>query len=534
VEESKRVGELISILAKYGLADGLKLNQVKWINTHLQKRKSNYEFSTEPKNVRIRMALTDMGTTFVKLGQFLSVREDLIGKDLAKELSKLQTKSKEDKPGYVHSVLERHHLSDKFVEFKIDPIASASIGQVHAGKLHTGEQVIIKIRHEGIVERVNEDLKILNNFINLGDRIIPSLKFLNPKRLFIEFEYSLRDELNLNKELSNLLRFRADFKNNKKIVFPVGYEELSNDEILVMSRISGFDLNSPKIEGLDTSLKKSLAITGANMYMNMIFKNNFYHADPHPGNLMITEDKKLGVIDCGMVGRLDHKSKDIIENLIMAFLNEDLDSIKNLILDLGTVPQGIDQQSFGEDIELFINQYLGVKIKDIDISGCIDKATEIMHNYKIVLPSSVSMLMKTLMLLEGTSKVLYTDFDIFGILGSYKNKLISQKMNPKSFFKSFGKKLFEWERIADQLPKLILKLIKNADQEKFVIKLEHENINSASLVLVKGLIAAALIVGGALMVSTRIGPMIYDISIIGALFFILSMVLFYKTFKHNK
>ncbi|MGB0776530.1 MAG: ABC1 kinase family protein [Flavobacteriaceae bacterium] len=534
MEESKRVGELVSILAKYGLADGLKLNQVKWINTHLKKHKSNYEFSIEPKNVRIRMALTEMGTTFVKLGQFLSVREDLIGRDLAKELSKLQTKSKEDASGYIHRVLERHHLSDKFSEFKIDPIASASIGQVHVGRLHTGEEVIIKIRHEGIVERVNEDLKILNNFVNLGDRIVPSLKFLNPKRLFIEFEYSLRDELNLNKELSNLLRFRADFKNNKEVVFPIGYEAYSNDEILVMSRVSGFDLNSSKIEKLDIKLKKSLAMSGANMYMDMIFKNNFYHADPHPGNLMITEDHRLGVIDCGMVGRLDNKSKDIIENLIMAFLNEDLDSIKDLILDLGTVPQGIDEEAFGEDIELFINQYLGAKIKDIDINGCIEKATEIIHNYKIVLPSSVSMLMKTLMLLEGTSKVLYTDFDIFEILGSYKNKLIYQKVNPKSLLKSFGKKLFEWERIADQLPKLILKLIKNADQEKFVIKLEHENINSASLVLVKGIIAAALIVGGAMMVSTRIGPLVWDISIIGGMFFIGAMVLFYGAFKQRK
>jgi ubiquinone biosynthesis protein len=276
--------------------------------------------------VRIRLALSELGTTFIKFGQMLSTRPDLVGPDVAAELAHLQSQTPPDPPGAAEATIEKElgsAPSALFASFDSTPFASASIAQVHHARLHSGEAVVVKVQKTGIGSRVEADLSMLVDLASLAERQLEDLKPYHPVAIVHQFTKMMRAELDFQRELRNIQQFRQNFAADETVHFPVPYPELCSTRVLTMECLEGTLVSQVKTPTGEDSEMDAFARRGANTYLQMIFGDGFYHADPHPGNLMILPGGVVGVLDCGMVPRLDDDLREAIEDLLLAAVQRD-------------------------------------------------------------------------------------------------------------------------------------------------------------------------------------------------------------------
>ncbi len=337
---AKRVGEILAILGRYGLADWLSGLNYDW----LQGRFVSFDGARLGKltqEARIRLALTELGTTFIKFGQMLSTRADLVGPSLAGELSQLRSHTPPDPPEKIKEMIRielGRPVEELFAEFNDIPLASASIGQVHQARLQGGEQIVVKVQRDGIENKILGDLDIMGVLADLAQRNVGYLRAYQPVAMLREFRRTLLGELDFSSERRNLEEFAENFGNDKHIHFPLVYPDLCSRRVLTMEMlvgISGEDVPGMKAAGVDLN---EFALHGANMYLDMIFRDGFYHADPHPGNLMMLPGGVVGVLDCGMVGRFDETMREEVESLLLSIINKDAVELTDCVMRLGAVP----------------------------------------------------------------------------------------------------------------------------------------------------------------------------------------------------
>ena len=292
----RRWQEIILILRRYGLADWLSQLRVDFIRDWI-KDDQGVPLASYSRSTRIRMALTDLGPTFIKLGQVLSLRPDLIGPELADELTQLQSEVPADGPAQVRELVEKNlgrPISELYAEFDDVPIASASIGQVHRARLHDGTQVVVKVQHAGIEAKVNEDMEVMAGLAVLADRI-PDLAAWKPQVLVEQLSRSLKRELNFSREQQNLQSFGKDLVKFKGVRIPRSFPELSSSRVLTMEYIEGIAVNKLTDASVSDEQRQAIARLAAEVYVEMIFTNGAYHADPHPGNIWLSTVQNL---DC--------------------------------------------------------------------------------------------------------------------------------------------------------------------------------------------------------------------------------------------
>ena len=307
VRNAGRLNEVIAVSLKYGIAPWLTNVHVDWVQK-LLRSSDGQQIGDLPEPVRVRMALTELGTTFIKLGQILSTRADLIGPELAAELAQLQSSTPADAPEQVvQTIIEQlgDHPDNLFQSFETEALASASIGQVHRAVLHDGKSVVVKVQHAGIESRVHNDIEILIELAKLAEAYSPEIAQYNPVAMSKEFRNTLLDELDFTREQRNLTKFAANFADDAEIVFPKPHHKTCSERILTMDALVGIgvsDRTALLASGFDLV---DIARRGADMFLKMVFRDGFYHDDPHPGNLMVLQEGVLGGLDCGMVGRVD-------------------------------------------------------------------------------------------------------------------------------------------------------------------------------------------------------------------------------------
>ena len=293
--ETPRFQEIIETLAKYGLADWLQNANIESINDYF-KTSSGKDIRKFSKAERLRLALTELGTTFIKFGQILSTRSDLVGSELAQELSKLQSDTPADGIAKVRSRIKKQFgvkkIDEIFAQFTTKPMASASIAQVHMATLHSGEEVVVKVMHDGIEETILEDLKILEKLSKLAQKHGGALKYAQPELLVKLFNRSMKDELDFRKELNNIETFRNNFSEDDRVEFPESFPELSGKTVLTMSFLAGPSLSKANELDWSAEQKSEFAEESADVFMEMMFRDLFYHADPHPGNLLYSARRK--------------------------------------------------------------------------------------------------------------------------------------------------------------------------------------------------------------------------------------------------
>ena len=313
-----RAGEIIGVLAKYGLADWVKGLNYRWVQDRI-KSADGQPIPDLKVEERARLAFTELGTTFIKLGQVLGTRPDLVGPEVARELAHLQTRAPADASGTVRATIETEFgkpLSSLFAQFEEAPMASASIAQAHLARLLSGEQVVVKVQHAGIAAKILPDLDILAGLAELAEKHAPQLQPYQPVAVVRQFRRTLMRELDFTFERRNLEEFAEKFAQDDTVHFPCAYAQFSTRRILTMERLDGIlGADSAALAASGTDLNE-FARRGANMYLRMIFRDAFYHADPHPGNLMLLPGGVVGVLDCGMVGRLDEELAEGIDEML--------------------------------------------------------------------------------------------------------------------------------------------------------------------------------------------------------------------------
>ncbi|MDB4807503.1 AarF/ABC1/UbiB kinase family protein [bacterium] len=518
VRNTARFHEVVSVAMKYGIAPWLSGIRTEWVQRHLRTT-DGQQISDLPEAVRVRMALTELGTTFIKLGQILSTRSDLIGPDLAEELSKLQSSTPPDPVEQVNGLIteELGNAPDQvFGEFDPVPFASASIGQVHHAVLKDGKSVVVKVQHTGIEERVRNDLEILIQLAELAEHYSQDIARYRPLATAREFARTLRDELDFTREQSNLMRFTRNFRDDPMIAIPASYPQCCSRRVLTMDCLNGIELTDRQaLQESDLDLS-AIAKRGANMFLQMIFRDGFYHADPHPGNLMVLPNSVIGLLDCGMVGRVDEELREQIEDLLMAAIDRDSKRLQECVVELGEVPTDFDRTMLQNDLVNFVDDYGGQSIDEFDLSGSLNGMIEIIRKHHILLPSKVSLLIKMLVMLEGTAHQLSPDFNIIELLEPYRAESIKRRLSPQRAWRKLQSAQRDWTRLAETLPSDVADIMNRIRRGSFNINLEHRKLDSITNRLVLGILTAALFVGSASLWSNDVPPKLGSVSLPGS------------------
>ena len=533
---SARFREVVSILAKYGLANWLGQARVEWVK-ELFTDSNGEEIRKYSQNQRVRLALTELGTTFIKLGQVLSTRPDLVGPELAEELTELQSNNPADPPEVVRQLVQdelQRPIENAFAEFDDEPLASASIAQVHKATLYSGTSVVVKVQHEGIEDRVRNDLEILSLLAGLAEQVAPTTRQYQPKSTAEEFSRTLLHELDFTREASNLQRFTQNFSTDKHISMPAAHEEQSSQRILTMDFLKGITLTHKEALLEANHDLKALAQQGAQMFVDMIFRDGFYHADPHPGNLLVLEDGSIGLLDCGMVGRLDDDLREQVEDMVLAVLDKDAKRLTGYVMKLGQVPHDVDREMLASQLDEFIADYSNQSIAEFDLSGALNGMVRIIRDHQIILPAKIGMLIKVLVMLEGTAQQLNPDFSLAELLSEYKHQAIRRRLSPQRMWKKLQTEARDWGELAERFPGDAVDILERVKKGSFDVHLDHRRLDSIVNRLVLGILAAALFMGSALLWSQSVPPLFRGVSIPGALGSLVSVYLGCKLIRAIK
>jgi ubiquinone biosynthesis protein len=512
-----RAGEVIGVLARYRLADWVKGLDVSWIQDRIKSVDGQHIPDLKVEE-RVRLALTELGTTFIKLGQMLSTRPDLVGPAMAAELAHLQTDTPADPPATVRATIraEFGKPPDKlFAHFKEEPLASASIAQVHEARLDSGEHVVVKVQHAGIEDTIMPDLDALGVLAELAARHSSELRPYQPEAVVQQFRRTLLRELDFTFERRNLEEFHRNFAQDETVRFPRAFASVSTRRVLTMEKLDGILGTHPKAlanSGVDLN---EFARRGATVYLQMVFRDGFYHADPHPGNLMLLSGGVVGVIDAGMVGRLDEELSEGLDDMLVAVVHHSSVDLEEALLRVGSVPPSTPRDLLRADLTDFIADYVGQSIQDMNLSGALSNLFEIIRRYTITLPPPLTLLLRTLVELEGTAQRLSPEFNLGEVIRPFYATMVRKRLSVRRFLGRLQRAYGDWERLAASLPRDLNDALKRARDGTFSVHLNVRRIDPVVNRLVLGLMTAALFVGSSLLLSMKAPPTIRDVSVAG-------------------
>jgi ubiquinone biosynthesis protein len=514
---AKRFREILGVLLKYGLANWITETDP-GILKELFKDPQGVNISGQSLETRIRLAFSELGTTFIKLGQILSTRADIIGPGLARELEALQSHAPSDPPQKVRELIQAElgkPVEELFTEFEDKPIASASIGQVHTARTAAGE-VVVKVQHSGVQKAIQTDLEILAALAELAEKYNSELRLYKPTALVAEFKRTILKELDFRREARHLTQFRANFSDDDQVVFPKAYPELCTHRVLTMQRLRGISVAQAEIltaQGLDT---KDLAKRGAAIFLDMIFHHGFYHADPHPGNIWVLEGGAIAILDCGQVGRLDEFTREKLEDLLLSANSRDLEYLTEILCRLGGSPQDLDRRALQADLDDFLAEYSIQQVSELDVASLLNDLTAIIRHHRIMLPANVSMLVKVLLMLEGTSNRLNREFNLVELLQPYSADALQRRMSPLRMLKKLQRSYRDWEHLLQSLPNDLNNIIQLIRAGKFDVHLEHRRLDPVINRLIYGILTAAMFLGSCLLLAGELPPLVKGISLPGA------------------
>ena len=517
VRNAGRFREVVTVLLKYGIAGWLEHVPAVWLRAQLRTRDGEV-IAGKSFEVRVREAIEEIGTTFIKLGQILSTRPDIIGADLAEELAKLQSGTPADSYDEVSATIREEFgkaPEDMFDEFDDAALASGSIGQVHRAQLD-GQPVVVKVVHAGIAEKIENDIEIILELARLAESYSRLLKQYQPVRVAKHFARVLRAELDFNREATNLEGFAANFAKDRTVRFPHCYRNASGRSVLTMDFLQGESLSAVAKRRSPAELKE-LARRGAEVFLAMVFRHGVFHADPHPGNLLVLRDNAIGVIDAGMVGRVDAELTEQLEDLLLAAIDQDAEGLVEIIVSLGDLPENFDRGRLRSDLADFVSRYTVQSMMDFDLRGALREVVSIIHAHHITLPEQAALLIKTLIVLEGTAQQLNPDFSLAELMGDHRHEILRRRISPRRLLRQLRTAHRDWTRLASILPGDLSDILHRLKQGRFDVHLDHRRLDTVVNRLVAGVLSAALFVGSSFLYAQRVPPCINDYSLPGVL-----------------
>ncbi len=526
-----RYKEILAILVKYGYKDLLmKINpsENKDINEVLKDGNT-----VPPESVtalsgaeRFRLLLESLGTTFIKFGQILSTRNDILPEDYCAELKKLQDKVPPFPDEQAKAIIKEElgkTTDELFQSFSEKPVACASIAQVYKATLPSGEIVAIKIRRPNIEKRIQADLAIMEDLSRLLEKYVQEARAIRPTTLVREFGRQLQQEMNLLVEANNLERFNILNQNESRLKLVKLYRDLSTSHILTMEFVTGTKIsNTEKLRSLNLDLK-TIAKNGASVIISQIFDQGFYHGDPHPGNILVQDDGRICFLDFGAMGKLTKEQRMLLAEGLVAVVRRRDDELLRVVLKLSSNGDDIkDTKELGRDISDFVDTYAYLPLNRIKVDEILNDLTKLLTKHGIILPPEISTLVKVLAMLDGTYLAIDPDFQVMEVMKPYAQKLVLEKFDPKRLASDMTHTSAELYRLLRDLPdeaRSIIKTIKKAELKvsvssgnlKQVLRTFDKDANRLSYAL----IVSALLLASALLLHTHTPPVWHEVSILG-------------------
>lgn len=517
-ETKERLGEIREALKKYGF-DKILGQTAKNKLRHKEIADEDNLLLDEDLPVKLRLMLQELGTTFIKLGQLLSTRPDIVGEKIAKELENLQDDNPAITYEQIKEIVERElegNIDDLFSDFKHEHLATASIGQVHEATLITGERVAVKIQKEGITDKIDLDLKIMKYIANRADKFNSNLKKLNLPGIMEEFDRSIHKEIDYNNEFMNMQRIEMNFVDNPKIHIPATYAKYCSSKVLTMEFIEGTKLNDVYASTGDEFDKKLLAKNVLDSYLQQLFIDGFFHGDPHPGNIMILEDNVVCYLDLGMMGFFDEEFKRNLSEVMLLFVDQDVDGLINQLMYMDILDYDVDTKTLRRDLNDLFGRYFGVELSRFD--GVLEALLGLMQEYGVILPNEVVTMARGLSMVEAIAHNLDPQIDVFASVKPIATQIAKKRISPKEMIKGKKSNLILYEHMIRGLPKLLTRMIHKIENEEFQFRLEVDITDKVSIVA----LISALIIGSSVV---SFGPRAFDMPVISIIGYVIAIIL---------
>ncbi|WP_407463106.1 ABC1 kinase family protein [Methanobrevibacter sp.] len=520
-----RFDEIIKIFRKYDFDKVLGQTTRNKISP-FRNEADNKELLKEDFPIRLRLMLQELGTTFIKLGQLLASRPDLVGEKISEELSMLHDDNPPVNYEEIKDMIEDQlggSLNEFFVEFSEKSLATASIAQVHEARLHSGEKVAVKVQKPNIEDIVETDLSIMKFIANESDRFNTGFKHLNLPAVIHEFDRSIHKEMDFDNELMNIRHLNDNFKYNDKIIVPVIYPDYSTEKVLTMEYVEGVKL-SDVIAGDDPKYNKILiADRIVRAYLKQIFLDGFFHADPHPGNIFISEDNAVCFIDFGMMGVLDDEFRQDLAELMINFSDHNIDGLINQLIRMDILNEKTDISLLKSDLNDLFSKYYGMELSRFN--GIIEDLLFLMQKYEVRLPNEFVLMARGLSMVENIGLRLDPNINVVEYLKPIAKKLIVQRYNPKKMVDNAKNSFFAFEHVLKGLPSLASKIFYKIEEGEVTVNIEVKHISEIANQLSLAIIIAALLIGSSLVMLIDVGPTFYDMPVLGFVGFTISLAL---------
>jgi len=539
IRDIRRLNQILRILTKHGF--GFAIQQLH-LNEHaigrgIIKTRVLRRFTEPPESraVRLRKVLEELGPTFIKLGQTLSVRPDLVPLDLCYELSKLQDRV----PPFGYEDVKKQikesfgSYPDKlFSSFDPIPIAAASLGQAHRAQLETGENVVVKVQRPDLRKMIETDIDILYTLAQLANRYMQDIKFFDPISIVDEFSRVITKEIDFTYEAHNIDKFCKNFKGSTAVHIPRVFWEYTKPKVITTEEITGIRMSDYLTQPHSDEEKKAVAANGANAILQQIFIDGFFHADPHPGNLFILPDNAAAFVDFGIVGRLDEDTRDVVVNLLIAVSTKNISGIIKALEMLGCVAEENSMQDFKHDISDFVERFYDIPLKQIEISTILPQAIELMTRHKLKIPPQFHVMIKALATMDGVARQLDPDFNTIAYTRPFVERLVHERHDPKRIYKDVLLYSSELLDILKIIPKDTYEIIKKIKMGTLKIEFEHQGLSKFIAEMDKSsnrisfsLVISALIIGSSLIIMANKGPIVYGFPVLGILGFVFAGLL---------
>lgn len=428
--------------------------------------------SDQPRAVRIREALQELGPIFVKFGQSVSTRQDVLPEDVGEELAKLQDQmppfSGEEALAQVLQIYGKP-ATEVFAEFAPEALAAASIAQVHVARLHSGEEVVVKLLRPGVRKQIERDIEVMYALASLVKRYWKDAKRLRPTEVVAEYEKTILNELDLMREAANASQLRSNFAGSEQLYVPEVYFDYCKTDVMVMERIHGVpisDMDTLRRTGANIPM---LAANGVEIFFTQVFRDNFFHADMHPGNIFVDisdpAKPKYAAVDFGIVGTLDDHDRRYLAENFLAFFDRDYNRVARLHVDSGWVPAGTRVDEFESAIRTVCEPIFNKPLKDISFGQVLVRLFTIARAFNMEIQPQLVLLQKTLLNIEGLGRQLYPELDLWQTGQPVLRQWMAERSGPKAMLKRFKEELPEIRYMLDQLPTVARKVIEQLNEE---------------------------------------------------------------------
>jgi ubiquinone biosynthesis protein len=491
---------------------------------------------------RMRMAFEELGPTFVKLGQLLATRPDLVPTEFVDEFKRLHDQVAPVPFSELQEILEDQFgttIGEVFLEFDQQPLAAASIAQAHKAILQDGTEVVVKIQRPGIIDIIGDDINILYYIAELLQKFVPEARLFNPVGIVDEFFKTLELETNFILEANNIRRFQENFKNDESVKIPQVFLEYSGRKVLVLEALQGFRLSQPEAmeqEGID---RLKVMQAGVRCYFRQVFKFGLFHGDLHAGNIFILPDNRIGLIDFGIVGRLNRRVQDSVANMFVALYTEDYERLAYEYVELAPYSNQIDVDEFAKDLQDLLAPYFGLSMRNINLGRLLLDSTAIAARYKLVLPTELLLFFKSIVTIEGMGRTIMQDFNLLDHALEFANEIVKSKYEPARI----GEEVAIWSRDASELlktlPRQLKQITRKLNHPEFAFRLSlvelddmTRSVERASNILFLGLIVGSLILSSSIAMFLEKGPIVFNMPLVSALGYslagVIGLVAFYN------